>query len=131
MIKRLALLTTLLVASIVLFFGSQDTVIGQACNLRATTGAVEWIRVNEVGTGYGPPTDFIDGEVIFKLKGINKRFGFQMRTNANALVAQGALSLLQDALFTKNWRVEVDYNDCGGSNHMVGAYRVRLFKPVL
>lgn len=129
MFKRIALLATLLMSAAVLFFGSQDTAVGQGCSLLATTGAVEWIRVNQVGTGYGPPTDFIDGEVIFKFKNRNKRFGFQMRNNENLAVAQGALSLLQESMRKAKWKVEIDYNDCGGNNHTLGAYRVRLIRP--
>lgn len=129
MYKRIALLATLLMSAAVLFFGSQDTAVGQGCSLLATTGAVEWIRVNQVGTGYGPPTDFIDGEVIFKFKGLNKRFGFQMREGANLAVAQGALSLLQESMRRTKWTVEIDFNDCGGNNHTLGAYRVRLIRP--
>jgi len=103
MIKRIAILTIFVVGLGVLFMAPYDVAQAQ-CRLLQTTGQVEWVRVNDVGTGFGPADDFIDGEVIFKLLNGDNRYGFQLRANANALVAQGGLSLLLEAM-RKGWNV--------------------------
>jgi dTDP-glucose pyrophosphorylase len=126
MIQRIALLAMVVAGSGVLLLGSYDVAQAQ-CRLLQTTGEVEWIRVNNVGTGFGPASDFIDGEVIFKLTNGGNRYGFQLRNNANALVAQGGLSLLVDAM-SNGWTINVDYNDCGGINHEVGFGRIRAIR---
>lgn len=126
MIKRLVSLTTF-IAGLGAFFVAPYDVAQAQCQLFQTTGLVEWIRVNNVGTGYGPPSDFIDGEVIFKLTNENDRYGFKLRDNPNALVAQGGLSLLEEAM-RNDWRINVDFDDCGGNNHEVGYGRIRAIK---
>ena len=126
MIKRLVSLTILAAALGVFFLSSYDVAEAQ-CRLLQTNGQVEWIRVNDVGTGFGPPQDFIDGEVIFKLSNGNNRYGFQLRDNANALVAQGGLRLLLEAM-RNGWDINVDYDDCGGTNHEVGFGRIRAIR---
>lgn len=124
--KRIMSLAIVLASLGVFFLGFSDSAHAQ-CRLFQTTGPVEWIRVNDVGTGFGPPTDFIDGEVIFKLTNGDNRYGFQLRNNENALVAQGGLKLLTDAM-RKGWLVNVDYDDCGGRNHEVGFGRIRVMR---
>jgi len=126
MIKRIAVLTILVMGLGVLFLSPYNVAQAQ-CSLFQTTGPVEWVRVNDVGTGFGPPHDFIDGEVIFKLVNGDDSYGFQLRANANALVAQGGLSLLLEAM-RKGWDINVDYDDCGGVNHEVGFGRIRVIK---
>jgi hypothetical protein len=126
MIKRIALLTIFVAGLGMLFMAPYDVAQAQ-CSLLQTTGQVEWVRVHDVGTGFGPADDFIDGEVIFKLLNGDNRYGFQLRSNANALVAQGGLSLLLEAM-RKGWDVNVDYDDCGGRNHEVGFGRIRVIK---
>lgn len=126
MMKRLTLLT-ILVAGLGVFFLSFYDVAQAQCRLLQTTGPVEWIRVNDVGTGFGPPDDFIDGEVIFKLTNGVNRYGFQLRDNANALVAQGGLSILLEAM-QNGWDINVDFEDCGGINHEVGFGRIRAIR---
>jgi hypothetical protein len=65
--------------------------------VRAASGHVNFLRVNE--GGFGPPTDFLDLEVIFKLDTQPGRaFGFSLRPDANEPAHQGALSLLLSAL---------------------------------
>ncbi len=126
MIRRLALLIILVAGLGALFLASYDVAQAQ-CRLLQTTGPVEWIRVNDVGTGFGPPDDFIDGEVIFKLTNGNNRYGFQLRNNANALVAQGGLNILLEAM-RNDWDINVDYENCGGNNHEVGFGRIRAIR---
>jgi hypothetical protein len=59
-------------------------------SLQATTGLITLLRVNEVGTGYGPPDDFLDAEVIVWLDSEpEKAFGFQLRNGGSLPDAQG------------------------------------------
>jgi len=73
------------------------------------TGKVTLLRVHDVGTGYGPPSDFIDVEVVVWLDSQpGKAFGFQLRNDGNLPARQGMLDLLRDAL-ANNWTVSIDY----------------------
>jgi hypothetical protein len=65
--------------------------------------------VNEVGTGYGPPDDFLDAEVIVWLDSQpEKAFGFQLRNGGSLPDAQGELKALRDA-FNANRRVRLEF----------------------
>ena len=73
------------------------------------TGKVKLLRVHDLGTGYGPPSDFIDVEVVVWLDTQpGKAFGFQLRNDQNLPARQGMLDLLRDAL-ANNWTVSIDY----------------------
>jgi len=75
----------------------------------AASGRITLLRVHDVGTGYGPPADFIDVEVIVLLDTQpGKAFGFQLRNDGNRVARQGQLDLLRDA-FNNNWTVTVDH----------------------
>jgi hypothetical protein len=95
--------------------------------LLATTGKLTFLRVHDVGTKFGSPTDQIDAEVIMKLTSQPlQAMGFQLRNDGNRPARQGMLDLLQDA-FNNNWTVSVDYNlDTGKTNGI--AIRVALVK---
>ncbi|PRY44992.1 hypothetical protein [Umezawaea tangerina] len=95
--------------------------------LLQTTGKLTFLRVHDVGGGFGPPTDFLDTEAILKLNTEpNRAMGFQLRNDGNRPVRQGMLDLLRDA-FNNNWTVSVDYNlDAGRQNGV--AIRVALVK---
>ena len=81
-----------------------------AADLRASSGKVTFLRVHDVGTGFGPATDFIDVEVVMQLNGNRtESFGFQLRNDNNRAARQGMLDLLRDA-FNNNLTVMVDYN---------------------
>lgn len=72
-------------------------------------GRIKFLRVHDVGTGFGPPTDFIDGEVIVKFDSDPlKAFGFQLRTDANEEDHRGMLKALRDGLRTDR-TVRVEY----------------------
>ena len=76
---------------------------------QATTGLITLLRVNEVGTGYGPPDDFLDAEVIVWLDSEpEKAFGFQLRNGGSLPDAQGELKALRDA-FNANRRVRLEF----------------------
>jgi|SRR3954454_23962504 len=85
-----------------------------------TTGKITFLRVHDVGTGFGPPSDFLDVEVVVKLDvQPANAFGFQLRDDGNRPARAGMLDLLQDA-FNNNWTVSVDYDiDAGKSNGVI------------
>jgi hypothetical protein len=95
--------------------------------LLQSTGKLTFLRVHDVGTAFGPPTDRIDVEVVMKLSSQPDRaMGFQLRNDGNRPARQGMLDLLRDA-FNNNWTVSVDYNlDAGRKNGV--AIRVALTK---
>jgi hypothetical protein len=75
--------------------------------VRSASGHVDFLRVNE--GGYGPPKDFLDLEVIFKLDTQPGRaFGFSLRPDANEPAHQGALSLVLSAL-EHDLNLTIDY----------------------
>jgi hypothetical protein len=97
-------------------------------DLLQSSGKITFLRVHDVGTGFGPPSDFIDVEVVIQ---INTRpgesFGFQLRDNANRAARQGMLDLLRDA-FNKNGTVVIDYDiEPPKKNGVI--IRVALIKP--
>ena len=95
--------------------------------LLQSSGKLTFLRVHDVGTKFGPPTDQIDVEVIMKLTTQPTRaMGFTLRNDTNRLAHQGMLDLLRDA-FTHNWTVVVDYNLTEGKQNGV-AIRVALTK---
>jgi hypothetical protein len=90
-----------------------DWPIGTLANAQ---GRMSFLRVHDVGTGFGPPTDFIDGEVVIQLDTLPGRgFGFQLRADTNESVAHGMLDLLRVA-FERNSRVSIDYIRTGLRN---------------
>jgi hypothetical protein len=88
--------------------------------LLASQGKITFLRVHDVGTGWGPPTDQIDAEVIVKLDSQpNKAFGFQLRNDSNRPAREGMLDLLRDA-YNHSWTVALDYNlDPGKTNGII------------
>lgn len=72
-------------------------------------GKLTLLRVHDLGTGFGPPTDFIDVEVVIALDSEpNKFFGFQLRNDNKLPARQGMLDLMRDA-FERNLIVNIDY----------------------
>ena len=94
------------------------------------SGTLSLLRVHELGSGYGPPTDSIDVEVVMQFVGDTANtFGFQLRTDSNQPVRQGMLDLLRDA-FNNNWTVHIDYETPPGKHNGV-IVRVWLTKPAV
>jgi len=82
-------------------------------------GKLTFLRVHDVGTGWGPPTDFIDVEVVCKLDSKpDFAFGFQLRNDNERPARTGMLDLLRDA-FNHNWTVLLDYNINDGKKNGV------------
>jgi len=72
-------------------------------------GKITLLRVHDVGTKYGPPTDQLDVEVVVVLQSAPGRaFGFQLREDGNRAVRQGMLDILRDA-FANNTTVGMDF----------------------
>ena len=85
-------------------------------SLLGAEGKLTLLRVHDLGTGYGPPNDFLDVEVVAWLDSMPGRaFGFQLRDDANKGAHRGMLSLLRKA-FKDNRRVHFDYFRTGFRN---------------
>lgn len=79
------------------------------------TGRLQMLRVHNVGTGYGAPPNFLDTEVVLKLRGgLDEAYGFKLRVDANQPAREGMLGLLRDAM-THDWDVTIDYDITPGS----------------
>jgi hypothetical protein len=82
-------------------------------SLRAAIGRITLLRVHDVGTGYGPPDDFLDAEVIVWLDSEpEKAFGFELRRGGDLRARQGMLALLRDC-FNDNRRVRLEFERTG------------------
>jgi hypothetical protein len=73
------------------------------------TGVITFLRAHDLGTGFGPPTDFLDGEAVIKLDTApDEAFGFQLRNDRFRPSRQAMFDLLKDAYFN-NRAVTIDY----------------------
>jgi len=82
-------------------------------------GIVSSIRVHDVGSGFGPPGDVINGEVVIKLDTWPGRaFGFSLRENTDKDAHRGMLNLLRTA-FKYDTRVRIDYVRTGLRNGLI------------
>lgn len=96
-------------------------------DLLAAQGKVTFLRVHDVGTGFGPPSDFIDVEVVVQLNTKpGESYGFQLRNDGNRAARQGMLDLLRDA-FNNNTTVIIDYTITPPKKNGI-AIRVALIK---
>jgi hypothetical protein len=78
-------------------------------DLLETTGTITFLRVHDLGSGFGPPGDFIDVEVVIKLDTApDDAFGFQLRDDEHRPSRQGMLDLLRDAFFHDR-SITIDY----------------------
>ncbi|MET0752858.1 MAG: hypothetical protein ABWZ66_05775 [Pyrinomonadaceae bacterium] len=91
-------------------------------------GKLTMLRVHDVGTGFGPPSDFLNAEVIIMLDTQPGRsFGFQLRNDAQLPARQGMLDLLQLA-FERNLTVSIDYLQAAGGKKNNFLFRTWLTK---
>jgi hypothetical protein len=82
----------------------------------AARGRVKLLRVNDIGSGYGPPTDKIDAEVVMELDTQPGRaFGFKLRKDAKLAANKAMLDLLRDA-FAHDHPIAIEYKRTGLSN---------------
>lgn len=100
-----------------------------ASRLIASQGRVKELRVVELGSRHGPPTDQIDVEVVAELDTVPDRgMGFQLRNDQNRPVRQGMLDLLRDA-FELGCQTRIEYSidlEAGKKNGII--LRVILIK---
>ena len=92
------------------------------------SGQISLLRVHDLGTGYGPPSDSIDVEVVVQFVGRPAdAFGFQLRSDNKNPARRGMLDLLRDA-FNHGWTAHIDFNiDQGHHNGVI--IRVWVTKP--
>ncbi len=92
------------------------------------SGQISLLRVHDLGTGYGPPSDSIDVEVVVQFVGRPAdAFGFQLRSDNKNPARRGMLDLLRDA-FNHAWTAHIDFNiDQGHHNGVI--IRVWVTKP--
>ena len=96
--------------------------------LLQATGYITMLRVHDLGTGYGPSNDFLDGEVVIHLDSQgSKGFGYQLRNDDFRPAREGMLNLLRDA-FNNDWIVTINYLIEPDKNNGV-IVRVWLTKP--
>ena len=60
-------------------------------------GVVSFLRVHDVGSGFGPPDDSIDVEVVVQLVNEQGSFGFQLRNDQHRHAHNAMFELLLDA----------------------------------
>jgi hypothetical protein len=73
------------------------------------TGLITFLRAHDLGTGFGPPTDFIDVEAVIKLNvAPAEAYGFELRNDRFRPSRQAMFDLLRDAYFN-NRAVTIDY----------------------
>jgi len=90
-----------------------------SASLLSATGKITFLRVNDVGTGFGTPIDFLDAEVIVQLDSQpGKSFGLQLRTGASVADHRGMLEVLRSA-FRTNRTVSIDYTRNGADNGII------------
>jgi hypothetical protein len=78
-------------------------------DLLEKTGKIIFLRAHDLGTGYGPPSDFLDVEAVFILNSLGEgAYGFQLRNDDNLPARQAMFSLLGEA-FAHNFTVIADY----------------------
>ena len=78
-------------------------------DLLEKTGKIIFLRANDLGTGYGPPNDFLDVEAEFIVNSLGEGgYGFQLRNDDNLPARQAMFSLLREA-YAHNFTVIADY----------------------
>lgn len=75
----------------------------------ADEGRVNFLRVHDVGTGFGPPVDALDAEAIVTLDSApGMAFGFTLRDDADEIAHRGMLDTLRTA-FNQDRTVRIDF----------------------
>lgn len=78
-------------------------------SVQAAVGRITLLRIHDVGTGFGPPHDPLDGEIVVFLDSEpEKAFGLRLRADTDRPVAEGMLSVLRDA-FNRDGVVRLEF----------------------
>jgi hypothetical protein len=89
------------------------------------TGLITFLRAHDLGSGFGPPTDFIDVEAVIKLDTApDEAYGFELRNDRFRPSRQAMFDLLREAYFS-NRSVTIDYFIIPG-RHNGRIFRVAL-----
>jgi hypothetical protein len=89
--------------------GQQQPPAAEEQKLLAMTGKITFLRVNDVGTGYGPASDNIDAEAIVKLDTAPDRaFGLTLRNDESFASHQKMFEITQDA-FDNDRVISIDF----------------------
>jgi len=96
------------------------TIIFSVCaQVDATKVKITLLRIHDVGTKYGPPSDQIDVEVIVTISSKpGNAFGFKLRKDDNEIAHQAMYELLKDA-FKNNKDVRIEYYANGAKKNLV------------
>jgi hypothetical protein len=73
------------------------------------SGTVNFLRVHERGTGFGPDDDHIDVEAVASLDAERHRFGVTLRDDGKLPAHEGMVALLRDGLI-HDLETTVDYD---------------------
>lgn len=85
----------------------------------AAEGKVSFLRAHDLGTGFGPPGDQLDVEVVVRLDAQpSMAFGFQLRADGNEGARKGMLDILRTA-FNRDRRVRLDYFRTGVTSGVI------------
>lgn len=96
-------------------------------DLRNSRGRVTFLRAHDVGSGWGPPADQLDVEVVFMLDThAGDAYGFQLRTDGERPAREAMFALLRDA-YVHDLVVSADYFIDPGK-HNGRAIRVALVR---
>jgi hypothetical protein len=79
-----------------------------ATEIRTAIGELAYLRVHEVGSGFGPQSDYIDVEVVCGVRGHEGGFGCTLRQDTLGPAHAGMLDLLRDA-FNQDTIIEIEY----------------------
>ncbi|MEU9880365.1 hypothetical protein [Streptomyces phaeochromogenes] len=90
-------------------------------------GRITFLRVERVGSRFGPPGDSIDVEAVIRISSHPDRaMGFQLRADAHQIANTAMLDLLRDA-FAVDLPVSIDYSiDLDGGKKNGTILRVTL-----
>jgi len=94
--------------------------------IKRTSGKINFLRVHERGTKYGPDNDQLDAELIVRVEGDLQSYGLGLQNNDNLPAAEAMFSLLLEA-FNANIPVTIEYKwEPGRNNHYL--FRVIISK---
>lgn len=86
---------------------------GEVGDVLAAEGRITLLRVHDVGTKYGPPSDELDVEVVVWLDNFPPRaFGFKLRSTPDEKTHKAMLDQLRDT-FNRNRRARIEYTKTG------------------